>query len=285
MTALEIRPEEIGTYDYEEVKRRRARMFGKPQGRPGDVLFPQKSRPARPGDVLFPQKPRPSVTAPEAAPAGCDVPIESHITPRDWLIQSRYIVPTPEPITFPPRRYPAIRDIIVIVARVYDIEINCLKSSRRAAAVVRPRQEAMWLAKKFTPLSLPEIGRQFGGRDHTTVLHAIRKIEAMVNENVYDPMALPFIQALAEDLKAKFDAYIQTLPDPVPPPPPPPLPVPGAPKRLTSPWSEAEKEAARTLLADRWPRRIVAEKLNRSFASLGHAIYRYQLHQPARREG
>jgi chromosomal replication initiator protein len=56
-----------------------------------------------------------------------------------------------------------------------------LLSSRRTANVVRPRQVAMYLAKTLTLRSLPEIGRRFGGRDHTTVLHAVRKIENLVN--------------------------------------------------------------------------------------------------------
>jgi chromosomal replication initiator protein len=50
--------------------------------------------------------------------------------------------------------------------------------------VVRPRQVAMYLAKTLTLRSLPEIGRRFGGRDHTTVLHAVRKIEALVSKDV-----------------------------------------------------------------------------------------------------
>ena len=52
-------------------------------------------------------------------------------------------------------------------------------SSRRTAVVVKPRQVAMFLAKTLTMRSLPEIGRRFGGRDHTTVLHAVRKIEGL----------------------------------------------------------------------------------------------------------
>jgi chromosomal replication initiator protein len=59
-----------------------------------------------------------------------------------------------------------------------------LLSSRRTANVVRPRQVAMYLAKTLTLRSLPEIGRRFGGRDHTTVLHAVRKIEALVAKDV-----------------------------------------------------------------------------------------------------
>ena len=49
--------------------------------------------------------------------------------------------------------------------------------------MARPRQIAMYLAKKLTPRSLPEIGRVFGGRDHSTVIHAVRTIEAMRLDN------------------------------------------------------------------------------------------------------
>jgi chromosomal replication initiator protein len=52
-------------------------------------------------------------------------------------------------------------------------------SARRARAVARPRQVAMWLSKQHTTRSLPEIGRKFGGRDHTTVIHAVRKIDEL----------------------------------------------------------------------------------------------------------
>ena len=53
-------------------------------------------------------------------------------------------------------------------------------SARRARNIARPRQVAMYLAKTLTSLSYPEIGRQFGGRDHTTVMHAVRSIEGLV---------------------------------------------------------------------------------------------------------
>jgi chromosomal replication initiator protein len=54
-----------------------------------------------------------------------------------------------------------------------------MQSARRARAVARPRQVAMYLAKQLTSRSLPEIGRKFGGRDHTTVMHAVRKVEEL----------------------------------------------------------------------------------------------------------
>jgi chromosomal replication initiator protein len=76
-----------------------------------------------------------------------------------------------------------IEDIQRVVARQYNVSRSDLLSSRRTANVVRPRQVAMYLAKVLTLRSLPEIGRRFGGRDHTTVLHAVRKIEALVGND------------------------------------------------------------------------------------------------------
>jgi chromosomal replication initiator protein len=85
-----------------------------------------------------------------------------------------------------------IEDIQRIVARQYNVSRADLLSSRRTANVVRPRQVAMYLAKILTLRSLPEIGRRFGGRDHTTVLHAVRKIEALTGNDT----------AFAEEIEA-----------------------------------------------------------------------------------
>lgn len=73
-----------------------------------------------------------------------------------------------------------IEDIQRIVCKQYNVSKADLLSSRRTRTVVRPRQIAMYLSKTLTPRSLPEIGRRFGNRDHTTVLHAVRKIEDMI---------------------------------------------------------------------------------------------------------
>lgn len=70
-----------------------------------------------------------------------------------------------------------VEDIQRIVARHYNVSKTELLSNRRTRTIVKPRQVAMYLSKVMTPRSLPEIGRRFGGRDHTTVLHAVRKIE------------------------------------------------------------------------------------------------------------
>jgi chromosomal replication initiator protein len=85
-----------------------------------------------------------------------------------------------------------IEDIQRIVARQYNVSRADLLSSRRTANVVRPRQVAMYLAKVLTLRSLPEIGRRFGGRDHTTVLHAVRKIESLAGND----------SAFAEEIEA-----------------------------------------------------------------------------------
>ncbi len=70
------------------------------------------------------------------------------------------------------------------VAEHYNIRLADMHSARRSRNVARPRQVAMFLAKQLTARSLPEIGRKFGGRDHTTVMHAVRKVEELVGEDV-----------------------------------------------------------------------------------------------------
>ena len=91
-----------------------------------------------------------------------------------------------------------IEDIQRTVARQYNVSRADLLSSRRTANVVRPRQIAMYLAKTLTLRSLPEIGRRFGGRDHTTVLHAVRKIEGLVGN---DAMLADEIEVLKRQLQ------------------------------------------------------------------------------------
>ncbi|CAL4041956.1 chromosomal replication initiator protein DnaA [Buchnera aphidicola] len=83
------------------------------------------------------------------------------------------------------------------VAEYYKIKVSDLLSRRRSRSVARPRQIAMAVSKKLTNHSLPEIGDAFGGRDHTTVLHACRKIEKLREEN--------------HDIKEDFSNLIQIL--------------------------------------------------------------------------
>ncbi len=72
-----------------------------------------------------------------------------------------------------------IEEIQKRVAEHFNIRLADMHSARRARAVARPRQVAMYLAKQLTARSLPEIGRKFGGRDHTTVMHAVRKVDEL----------------------------------------------------------------------------------------------------------
>ena len=92
-----------------------------------------------------------------------------------------------------PRRI-KIEDILRIISRHYGVSKGDLLSQRRHRSVVWPRQIGMYLAKHLTARSLPEIGRRFGGRDHTTVLHAIRKIEGEITKN-------PHLEGELEELK------------------------------------------------------------------------------------
>ena len=84
-----------------------------------------------------------------------------------------------------------IEEIQKKVAEHFNIRMSDMHSARRARAVARPRQVAMYLAKQLTSRSLPEIGRKFGGRDHTTVMHALRKIDELRQQDI----------ALSEDIE------------------------------------------------------------------------------------
>lgn len=72
-----------------------------------------------------------------------------------------------------------IEDIQKQVAERFNIKVSDMHSSRRSIAIARPRQIAMYLAKTLTPKSYPEIGKKFGGKDHTTVIHAVKKVEKL----------------------------------------------------------------------------------------------------------
>ena len=65
------------------------------------------------------------------------------------------------------------------VAEYFNIKMSDMVSNRRMQNIARPRQVAMFIAKQLTSKSLPEIGRKFGGRDHTTILHAVRKVQEL----------------------------------------------------------------------------------------------------------
>lgn len=94
-------------------------------------------------------------------------------------------------------RRASIEDIQRRVAEYYGIRLPDMQSPRKARAVARPRQIAMYLSKVMTEHSLPDIGRKFGGRDHTTIIHGIRKIETLMAE---DPSLKEDIEALKRSI-------------------------------------------------------------------------------------
>ena len=80
-----------------------------------------------------------------------------------------------------------IRDRQKRVSEYFNIRQSDMLSTRRSRVVARPRQIAMYLSKNLTSRSLPEIGRRFGNRDHTTVIHAVKKVEELRNkDNSFD---------------------------------------------------------------------------------------------------
>jgi chromosomal replication initiator protein len=93
----------------------------------------------------------------------------------------------------------SIDEIQTRVSDHYRIRKAEMTSARRAREVARPRQVAMYLAKLMTPRSLPEIGRRFGGRDHTTVIHAVRQIEKL---RAQDPELDSDIRLLTRQLES-----------------------------------------------------------------------------------
>ena len=76
-----------------------------------------------------------------------------------------------------------IEEIQKKVAEHFSIRITDMSSARRARNVARPRQVAMYLAKQLTQRSLPDIGRRFGGRDHTTVMHAVSRVGELMSRD------------------------------------------------------------------------------------------------------
>ncbi|MFM2422388.1 MAG: Chromosomal replication initiator protein DnaA, partial [Pseudomonadota bacterium] len=93
-----------------------------------------------------------------------------------------------------------IEDIIRVISRHYGVSKQDILSERRHRSIVWPRQVGMYLAKQLTSRSLPEIGRRFGDRDHTTVLHAIRKVEREIEAN---PRVAEEIEELKRQLQRR----------------------------------------------------------------------------------
>jgi hypothetical protein len=137
-----------------------------------------------PKEKLVVSAPKPAFVEDPCAPR-CALP-----SSRDWLILSQ------EALSYKPRVLVSV--VRRVVCARYGVNETDLLSVRRTAKVVRPRQIAMYLAKTLTTNSLSEIGRRFGGRDHTTVLHAVRKIGAIKES---DPVVAAELRALTDQIK------------------------------------------------------------------------------------
>ncbi len=97
----------------------------------------------------------------------------------------------------------SIEDIQRKTAEFYKLDMRDFHSPQRTRRVARPRQVAMYLARELTMRSLPEIGKRFGGRDHTTVLHACRRVAALCNE---DPLFKQEVEFLKQVLSRRGEA-------------------------------------------------------------------------------
>ena len=155
----------------------------KAAAKPAETEAPKAAEPA-PAAAPVPAQPKGETAADPDIPAGTEmVATTVREALRDLLALQEKLV--------------TIDNIQKTVAEYYKIKIADLLSKRRSRSVARPRQMAMALAKELTNHSLPEIGDAFGGRDHTTVLHACRKIEQLREES--------------HDIKEDFSNLIRTL--------------------------------------------------------------------------
>jgi chromosomal replication initiator protein len=99
-----------------------------------------------------------------------NVPITLHLA--KTIFKDFFVVDAPKKLT--------VEDIQKTVADHFKVNVADLKSKKKHSAIAHPRQIAMFLARKLTPASLPELGQKFGGKDHTTVLHNVKKIESAI---------------------------------------------------------------------------------------------------------
>lgn len=111
----------------------------------------------------------------KSQPEAIEVPIIAEATTAEPI--EVCVLPIPEPVL-------TIDGIKRVVCRHYGVSNTDLISPRREARITWPRQMAMYLCREFTTRSLPEIARRFGNRDHTTAIHAVRKVRDMIKTDV-----------------------------------------------------------------------------------------------------
>jgi chromosomal replication initiation ATPase DnaA len=127
------------------------------------------------------------------------------LPPPEPVITLQEPEPQPEP---PPQDFVLPETPLALIKRLvcehYNITLVDLLSERRTRTIARPRQVAMYLAKKLTKSSLPAIGKRMGHRDHTTVLHGVRKIEELLLTD-YD------IKTAVDELSAKLAVQLEPV--------------------------------------------------------------------------
>lgn len=99
--------------------------------------------------------------------------------------------------------HPPVQAIILACAAHFDIDAGIFMTKRKTKDVICQKQVAVYLARKLTPHSLPEIGRRFGGRDHTTILHSCNKVAKLVDAG--DEKAIADIAAIERILNEAMD--------------------------------------------------------------------------------
>lgn len=185
-TALYDQSRTVGPYEREQARRHRERME-------------RLSR--APVRLVAPPEPpvAPPVEAPEEKPDGVAIEVTACNGQIVWV--------RPDEIRAAEAKLRkalggkiSIDKIQRAVCSHFDITTLEMQSARRTAHLVRPRQIAMYLCKVMTLRSLPEIARRFGDRDHTTALHAIRKIDAQVAS---DPETRSLVESLRQEIKGE----------------------------------------------------------------------------------
>lgn len=143
-----------------EAKRRYMEIYRRnhPAPKPVPIVRAEKPKP-----VLRLVPPEPVEAAPAIAEEGAPAADPNRV--RDWLIIDTK---------------PKIANVLKETADHYGVTVADIISARRTAKIMKPRQMAMYIARFVTLRSLPEIGRRMGDRDHTTILHGIRRIEGMI---------------------------------------------------------------------------------------------------------
>jgi hypothetical protein len=165
MPALELRDDEIGFYDPEAAKARRERLWGKPK--PVVLFIPAKKRG---GAIIY------------DAPIGPNRP-DYRARLKNSIRETEYALSV--------ERW---RVMVAIACEKYGVVKDALFSVRREQHLVTARHDLWYAATIYCRWSLPQIGRASGGRDHTTVLHGIRRFKARMDDKVLESLILPVVK-------------------------------------------------------------------------------------------